>query len=236
MSSELTLGDDSSSSCGVKYEPPPIWAESNTLDDYVNSTVFDKRGDKSGLDKGGSISQKCIEDKLKPKGRKMQSFIANPAQDKPVEFNRFPAKKLERDGFKISKAIPSTNHAVSNIANTGERTRRFKLHIRPQPDNQDKNSSNETDKGNCDPWGVTALISSINDLQEGHVVTDLINFKDEGGLNRKLIEHEMKRWEIEKERLQKYIDTLKEAVGSSDESSGLMLSRNRKRKLELHVK
>ena len=224
----------------MKDEPPPIWVESNTFGDnelqYANSSVSDKGGDKSGLDKGGKISQERIQDKLEQKSRKVQSSIANPAQDRPIEFNTTQMKKLERDGLEISEARRSTNRVVSNFAKTGPKAHRFRPQSRPLPNKEKEDNSKEGDKDVSDSRKVKTLISSIMDLQERHVITSLINFNDDGSLNRDVIDLEVKRWEIEKERLQTYIDTLKEAVASSDEKSGLMLSRSRKKKLELHVK
>ena len=239
--SESAVSEESFSSSGVVYKPHPVIVSSKKFGEkdiyHDDRNVFGKDGEQHlSNDKTWITRQDHTQDVLRKKNRNMQPSVANPLQDNSVEFSTIPVKRFESDDLEITAVRYSTNPVGSTIAHSAQRKQKFRPHTPPVPDDRDKKDSNEAGKYTCNYATVEELISSVRDLQKDHVVTNLINIDNEGVLNRDLIELEIKRWEIEKERLQNYIHTLKEALGSSKETSGMILSKNRKKRLELHVK
>ena len=240
VSSESTFSEDSYSSHGAKFKPNRFRIASSTSEEKnmqdKDDISFDRRTSNSRLNRGGNISQACNQDSLHLKNGKMQSSIAEPVDNFSLQYETIPVRKLDSTDLETSSTRYKTDHTFTNSENTAYRTRRFRPRTPPLPDCLSLSTADGINGDSHNPGAAEALISSVRTLQIGHVITDLVSFNHEGILNRDLIELEMKRWETEKERLQKYIENLKEAVGSSRDSYGIVLGRNRKKRLELHVK
>ena len=224
----------------MKYRPNPLRIASSTFGE-METQYKDFRI----LEKGSGTSKEFSEDRMRQHGSKADGSHVQAMENITTDFNVISLSKLETDDVEITAVVYNNNRGNSSNVEVASKKQRFRPRTPPLPSNQNRWNATgalaNQDKGDgtkdkCDPEAVHELISSVRSLEKDHSINDLITFNDDGILNRDLIEFEMKRWEAENQRLQKYIANLNEALESSHHNSGVILSKNRKKRLELHVK